>query len=271
MEIILERAGIAVLISGLLAAIVRFIPPVWLAFQRGPFFYSRVSVSPDRIEKMFALSNPGLQWKTVEVKVGQDVEIVPYPNWDCYVLFDDPAFFGEFHAQLMEHFESLFVEAKICAVSTAGLFFLGKIEGSLRAVQATVFPRDEHFPIPDEWRGAKLVLFDLNLNTGKTMIQADRFFRAMSWQPSAFVVVFHNDLVPQAERVFPTPDSGSCFHYLYLASHVIRYWKDRGAINVFQTVERAFAGALSWQDQTVREALTKLNIYTSSEKGQKPN
>ncbi|MCI0558962.1 MAG: hypothetical protein MN733_10735 [Nitrososphaera sp.] len=258
MDEILVRVFYAVAASIILTVLVYFIPSLRSAVYSGPFRY-RYPASHDQIEGMLADANPGLTWKTSKAAKAQQPPVI-YPVWDCWVLFHELEFLEELSTQVLDRFDEVFYNAKICALTTPALFFLGILEEELRLSDAIIFPFDKRFSRPVEWVGTKLVLFDMNLNTGKTMCKAIEAFEKDNWPPTHCAVMLYNDLVPETEHYCPSATWEQRISYLFLATSImLRQTESKGKepVTDIEIIREAFANRRSWEDKAVQEALKR--------------
>lgn len=270
MEPLLERTVVAIAASVLLTMVVVLAPILETAIRGGrqrylPLAFNLRSL---RAMKSLATSNPGISWKTSKVKVDERIEMVPYPWWYAGDLLHNWDLLNDIGPLFLKQFGAILSNTKVCAVSGPALLFLGRFEESLRERGATIFPCDERFHIPDEWRGSSLVLFDLHFNTGNTMAKAAKFFQGIDWLPVHALVVLYNDLVPVPDRVYSGLDPEQTL-YLYRASIVVQSWANKDAVEAQILIHEAITGKRPWKEQGVQNALERMRRHVKAVETQK--
>jgi hypothetical protein len=211
------------------------------------------------LEQRIAAENPGYEWTATEVQVGSAKEKIYYPVWNCWTIFYHP----EIYDGLLMFFKrkfGTFIErnTKICALNQPSIFLLGKLDKWIQWKGAIVFPFDEHYKIPDPWKTSKLILFDVSLNSGKTMGKASQYFMSKNWKPSKYLVLLNNDFVPTKDFLAHDPDWPNNFFYIFTASTIVTRWKDQVLAKSLLIIKDALANGRPWNDPKVIESLKLL-------------
>lgn len=267
MNIIFLKFVIALGISALFASLVFFIKPiqkfVYLIINSDPLNYYK------KLYKSFADTNPGQSWKTISIEVDRKTIDVPFPDWGCWTMYHDPELFNRLSDKFVEELPRIDSNTKICALTQPALFFLGKIDDVLEENGAVIFPFEKDFPVPKEWAGSKLILFDINLNSGKTMGNAYTFFKSKKCNIANLQVIFYNDLIPHVKEFTTDPFVREKLLYILKASDIIKFWERHDVTNAVNTVREAIKGNIPWEDKAVINALKLLK--TEPNVGKKSN
>lgn len=213
------------------------------------------------LEKLFANSNPGMKWDRAHIIGNGQEKSIPFPIWECWVLLEDLELLNTFEGHILDKLFDVFSNSRICAITQPALVMLANLRSPLTQINSKVFPLNEHFKIPDDWFDKKLVLFDINVNTGSAMFNARSHFENKGWQISHFATMFLNDLIPKEKRVLHLPSSE--LSYLIKASEVVLQWKDeKSAIaEAMRTVKQADLSIRKWEDNHVIKSLELLEDY----------
>jgi hypothetical protein len=263
MDTILRQVGLAILTSLALTVLVWVIPPLRKWFDITLF--RSIGHPPFKAEMVVIIAgaNPGQIWKEKVVEIKGNLESIPYPYWDCWALYHQPEIVSNLGFQFMEANENLLESGiKVCAISNPALFFLGSIDDWIRSKGALIFPLEQSYPLARDWiRSSRLILFDINLNTGKTMSAALHYFRDLGWDPLRKMVVLFNDLVPDNEEFLNASGVMEQLTYLIKGSEITQHWKSQTVAEAVRIVQAGLRDTQSWDDEPIQGALRLLRTH----------
>lgn len=216
----------------------------------------------DRNTVLARLAEAGVSLAIAEQEYEGGTEAIPYPRWSCWDLFNDPELVRHLACEFLTQFADEMENAQISAVSFPAWRFLSGLETELRARGATILY------VPSERRdGSRLVLFDLNINTGRTMAEAYEYYLAQGHRPASLWVLLFNDFLPAELRpemsrwVFKqlTQEGAENLRYLYRASEVAPCFKSEPLAKALQRIYRLlWDKPVSAWNQEEREAVEEL-------------
>ncbi|MCJ7533463.1 MAG: hypothetical protein MUO64_20870 [Anaerolineales bacterium] len=262
MEPLLTRIFTAIIISLFLTILVRTLPFLRQLYEDKLFRQIGLPRPSHLVEQVYAHANPGFTWASTVVEISGKKEEVPYPIWSSMVPYHDTKKLIDYlslqFADRYQHYINR--HTVICTVNQSSTNFLGNLSDWFIERESNFFPFDEHdpYPIPQEWKDLHLVLFDINLNTGKTMERVSQYFIKQGWKPYHHIAIFYNDLVPPTGYIPPSPDWQEHFSYIYLATNVIKRWDKQDVAQSVMLVREALANQRSWSDPMVINSLKLL-------------
>ena len=250
---------LAVIASVAATFFVWLLPFLKATVTRGSYPIFRNKIMAARFEKRIALGNPGPEWHSVEIEVqpGQTRE-VPYLTWDCMTLFHGLEYMNELGLQFLHLLQDGVSSEKthLCAVTTPALYFLENIEPHLHELGFSPFSYDKFKIKPkNEWKAQRLILFDLNWNTGSTMQNAAKYFESVGWPAEQSYVLLFNDTVPEEARCkLPIHKP----FYLYEVSNIIQHLEDTKLTSWLNITQTAIIGKQSWAAPEIGDAIDKI-------------
>jgi len=262
MDTIIRQLSFAFALSAFFTFLVWSIPSIRRWFDTS--FFRRIGYPPfiKEVIALYAKSNPGQSWREKKVEIEGNLVDIPYPVWDCWAIFHDPGVIHRIGFQVIEKYGDLIHKGtKICAVTNPALFFLGSIDDWLRERGAIAFSLEKSYPSTRDWRETPLVLFDLNFNTGNTIIEASKFFTNLRWEPEHIIVVLYNDLVPENETYLSESGILQKLKYVFKASEIIDHWDNQEITQAVKTVQQALKNKSIWNDLPVQNSLTLLRTH----------
>jgi hypothetical protein len=211
------------------------------------------------ITQKVAAEHPDFEWTPIEFKIDQKKEELFCPVWNCWPIFQHPDILDGLLMLFRTRFDPYIDRnTKICAINQPSLFFLGKLDDWIQNRGAMVLPFDEHYPIIESWKTSKLVLFDMNLNTGKTMGNVSQYFVKLNWKPAHYLVLLYNNFLPTNGYFAHAPNWPKDLSYIYKASTVAANWDRQDLAKSLLIVKDAIANRRSWSDSDVIESVELL-------------
>lgn len=232
----------------------------FLDYLPSPIFSTTLENELEKVKRPFR--NPGYMWAAFPIQTNIGQIMVPFPVLRWWVLFEprNIALLQAVREDFLDHFSNELINAHVYTCSQFASSFLYKIRPKLGEFNTKVFLYDELHPPDHPTINEKVIVFDLSLNTGKTVNNVLNSLEQARIVPDHIIFIILNDFVPTPVHGDPIDAYRYKVKYLYTASDLARYWEWRDETTAsLLIVKEVLNNRMSWDDKRVNYALESLS------------